>query len=79
MKEDISNPLGDSIIVIYDDIPYYKYQACLTIADHLIAPWPTIAKILRVIPKRIGDWGYDRVAHNRGLLMKVISFFRRER
>jgi predicted DCC family thiol-disulfide oxidoreductase YuxK len=56
----------DSIIALADNVPpSQKYKACLYIARHLQQPWPTLARLFRIIPDCIGNWGYTLVSKNR--------------
>jgi len=65
----------ESIIIMNGEVLLKKYAACVYIASKLREPWPHVAKVLDYIPDRIGNLGYDFVAHNRGLLMKLLRIF----
>ncbi|NIA68395.1 thiol-disulfide oxidoreductase DCC family protein [Pelagibius litoralis] len=54
----------DSVVVIDDGTVYLKSDAALRIARGLKAPWSWLT-ILRVLPRGLRDWFYDRVARNR--------------
>jgi len=54
----------DSVVVIDDGRVYLKSDAALRIARGLKAPWSWLG-ILRVLPRGLRDWFYDRVARNR--------------
>ena len=41
-----------------------RSEAMLGLAQYLDQPWPWL-RVLRVVPRFIRDWGYDRVALNR--------------
>lgn len=67
--------LHNSIIVKYKDEQYFKYHACIVIAQNLSKPWPFISKVLRFVPTSLGDWGYDFIANHRGFMMHLHNFF----
>lgn len=56
------------------DRKYTRFRACQCIARYMKEPWPKIAWILYLIPKPIGNWGYDLVANHRDILMKLITW-----
>lgn len=50
-----------------------RFRACQCIARYMKTPWPKIGWILYLIPRPVGNWGYDLVANNRDFLMKFIK------
>ena len=54
----------DSVVVIDGDAVYLKSDAALRLARGLKAPWRWLGA-LRVLPRGLRDWLYDRVARNR--------------
>ncbi len=51
-------------ILIADGLPYFKSEAGIRMAEGLGLPW-SLAAVLRVMPRRLRDWFYDRLARNR--------------
>jgi predicted DCC family thiol-disulfide oxidoreductase YuxK len=75
-KENEGRPTRlDSIVVIYENKNYFKYNACLLIARHISKPWPLISSILQIVPTKLGDFGYDVVANHRVVLMYLYRYF----
>ncbi len=54
----------DSVVVIDGDAVYLKSDAVLRLARGLKTPWRWLGA-LRVLPRGLRDWLYDRVARNR--------------
>lgn len=63
---ELGRPLEDwdSVVVIDGDAVYLKSDAALRLARGLKAPWRWLGA-LRVLPRGLRDWLYDRVARNR--------------
>jgi predicted DCC family thiol-disulfide oxidoreductase YuxK len=61
----------ESIIVIDGEYTYTKFSACLSIGKQLKNPWPYIVWVLEIVPKSIGDWGYDWASNHRNLLINL--------
>ena len=55
----------DTMALVEDGVAHVKSGAVLRIAAHMDAPWPHLAALLRVVPRPLRDWAYDRVAANR--------------
>lgn len=56
--------LARTFLVILDTRALKRSDAALEIARHLRAPWSTLW-LLRALPRRLRDAGYDIVARNR--------------
>jgi len=54
----------DTVVLVDDDGAHTKSEAALRLTRYLRAPW-SWARCLRVVPRPIRDWVYDRVANNR--------------
>ncbi|MGE5322720.1 MAG: thiol-disulfide oxidoreductase DCC family protein [Actinomycetota bacterium] len=54
----------DTFYLIENGLPYMRSEAALRIAGGLPFPWPLLG-LLRVLPGRIRDFLYDRVASHR--------------
>ncbi len=54
----------ETMVLIENDLPVYKSEAFFSITRRLKKPWP-ILNIFRLIPLKIRDWLYDRIALNR--------------
>lgn len=54
----------DSFILVQRGQPLFKSSGFARIAEDLKAPWSWL-RWIRVIPRPLRDWGYDRVARNR--------------
>ena len=58
-------PTGwDSFILVEAGTPFFKSSGMARIAAALRAPWSWL-RWIRVVPRPVRDWGYDRVARNR--------------
>ena len=55
----------DTMALIDGGVAHVKSEAVLRIAAYMDAPWPQLAVLLRVVPRPLRDWAYDRVAANR--------------
>lgn len=53
-----------SVILIKNDLVYYKSDAIIEIAK-LLSGWPRLVFIGVIVPKFIRNWIYDLVANNR--------------
>jgi len=53
-----------SVVLIADGVAHTKSDAVLQIAARLNGPWHLL-RILRLVPRPLRDWAYDRVAGNR--------------
>lgn len=53
-----------TMVLIADDLVLVKSDAALEIARHFRWPWKALTAI-RIIPRPIRDWLYDRIARNR--------------
>ena len=51
-------------ILLIDGVALFKAQGSIRLAMGLGLPW-SIAGILRLLPRPIADWLYDRIARNR--------------
>ena len=71
--EDIGDRNAETIIIEPETLKLEKFPACLYIARHMRGPWPIIAATLRILPDRLGNWGYDWVSRHRSFLMKFVS------
>ena len=54
----------DTVVLVESGHAYTKSDAALRAARYLRAPWSWV-RCLRVVPRPIRDWVYDRVAQNR--------------
>ena len=55
---------NNSIILVDCGNLLFKSDAALRIAAYMRWPW-SLLRFLRIIPRRIRDWVYDRIAANR--------------
>ena len=58
---DPANPATNSVVI--DGVAYFKSDSALAVLSHL--PRWRWARVLKVIPRAVRDWIYDRVARNR--------------
>lgn len=62
----------ESIVVVVDNEHIYtKFLACLYIGKQLKNPWPYIVVALGIVPKSVGDWGYDVISNHRNILLNL--------
>lgn len=54
----------DTMAVIRDRQYWVRSDAFFEVVAHLPAPWPAL-RLLRLIPRGLRDWAYDRIALNR--------------
>jgi predicted DCC family thiol-disulfide oxidoreductase YuxK len=54
----------ESFVLIEDGQPYFKSDAFFRTVRYMTYPWPFL-RIGRVLPRRLADCLYDRVARNR--------------
>jgi predicted DCC family thiol-disulfide oxidoreductase YuxK len=54
----------ESNLVLADGRAYAKLDTVAVVAERLGGPWRALA-LLRLLPRVLGDWVYDRVARNR--------------
>lgn len=54
----------DTIVLIEEGAAHVRSEAVLRVMRQLRAPWRWLA-LLRVVPRPLRDWVYDRVAANR--------------
>jgi predicted DCC family thiol-disulfide oxidoreductase YuxK len=54
----------DTVILVEGDRCHRKSDAALRVARRLSAAWPLLAA-LRVLPRALRDWAYDRFAERR--------------
>ena len=54
----------DTMVVVEDGRAYLKSDAALRIARHLAGPWRLLS-LLRIVPRSVRDWAYDRFAERR--------------
>lgn len=54
----------ETLLYIEDDRLYTKSTAALRIARRLTLPWRLLG-VLEIVPRRVRDWLYDRIALNR--------------
>lgn len=50
--------------VIRDNHYWVRSEAFFEVVAQLPAPWP-ILRLLRIFPRHLRDWSYDRIALNR--------------
>ena len=55
---------SETVVLIKDGIAYTKSDAAIEIAKHLDGGWKSLA-IVKIVPKVIRDWGYQKIAANR--------------
>jgi len=63
-RHDLPADRLDTVVVIDDEGAHTRSEAALRIARLLRAPW-SWARALRIVPRPIRDWLYDRVASSR--------------
>jgi len=51
-------------ILLSDGMAYFKAEAGIRIMEGLGFPW-SLAALLRLLPRSVRDWLYDRLARNR--------------
>ena len=56
--------LDQTFLVVRGEAGLVRSDAALALAGDLRAPWCWV-RALRVIPRPLRDWGYDRIARNR--------------
>ena len=56
--------LQKTFLVVVDGVALVRSDAGLALLDHMKAPWRWL-RLLRVVPARVRDGVYDRVARNR--------------
>lgn len=54
----------DTLLLIDKGVAHFKLAAVIRIAQRLGGVWRA-ASVLRILPRPVGDWLYDRVASNR--------------
>jgi len=54
----------NSFVLVEDGRVYVKSQAFFRTVRYMTHPWPLL-RIGRILPRRLTDWLYDRVARNR--------------
>jgi predicted DCC family thiol-disulfide oxidoreductase YuxK len=59
-------PLADweSFVFLEGGQVHLKSSACLRIMCYMSGAWPVLS-VFRILPRRVSDWFYDRVAANR--------------
>ncbi len=60
---DPDNP--ESFLFIESGIALPKSDGIAALASHLRAPWNWISSVIRILPRPVRDWLYDRIARNR--------------
>ena len=56
--------MPETFLFVENDKAYGRSEAAFRLARHLRAPWRWL-RLLRVLPRGVTDWAYDRVARNR--------------
>lgn len=56
--------MPETFLFVENDMAYGRSEAAFRLARHLRAPWRWL-RLLRVLPRGLTDWAYDRVARNR--------------
>ena len=54
----------DSLVLVEGERVHIRSDAALRIADYLGGAW-SLARVLRLVPRAIRDWGYDLFARHR--------------
>ena len=54
----------DTVAFIDEQQLYTRSAAFIRLMHHLPAPWSWLT-LLRLVPRPVRDWGYDRIARNR--------------
>jgi predicted DCC family thiol-disulfide oxidoreductase YuxK len=60
---DPDNP--ESFLFIEDGNALPKSEGIAALAGHLRAPWNVIGGLIRILPRPVRNWFYDRIARNR--------------
>jgi predicted DCC family thiol-disulfide oxidoreductase YuxK len=55
----------DSIVLADDEGVHVRSTAALRLLRHLGAPWSLLSRMGLIVPRRLRDWLYDRVARGR--------------
>ena len=55
----------DTLLVIDDGVLWVKTDAIGRVLGHLGGPWRAVALAARIVPRRVRDWLYTRIATNR--------------
>jgi len=58
------SPLPDSVVYVENNTVYVKSDAVIAIAQKLTYPWK-IAVLLQLLPRKMRNWIYDFVTHQR--------------
>lgn len=80
------SPLGESLyrhhglrtdsyetnLVLIDGVAYVKMDSLIAVADALGWPWRAM-RLLHLLPRRLNDWLYDRIARNRYALFGTLD------
>ena len=63
----LGQPLSDyaTVVLLEDGAVRLRSAAVLGFAAYMDPPWPRLARLLRCVPRGIGDWLYDSIAANR--------------
>ena len=65
MRElDLSVENVQTFVLVSDGKPHFRSDAAIRVARHLRYPWRMLGAI-RILPRPLRDWGYNRVARNR--------------
>lgn len=54
----------ETMLLVEGDVSYTKSESFLRVISQLPQPWRSIA-VLKIFPKPLRDWTYDRIALNR--------------
>ena len=54
-----------SFVLVENGTVLRETTAIIAVLKSLNAPWPTIAAMMRILPRGIRDWFYFRIARNR--------------
>jgi predicted DCC family thiol-disulfide oxidoreductase YuxK len=55
----------ETFLFIENGIALPKSDGIAVLASHLRAPWSWISRAIRILPRPVRDWFYDRIARNR--------------
>ena len=55
----------ESFLFIEDGLALPKSDGIAALAGHLRSPWSMIGGLIRILPRPVRDWFYDRIARNR--------------
>lgn len=55
----------DTYVVVRHGAPHYKMDAVATLLSAIGWPWKLGGLLARLLPRALGDWGYDLIATNR--------------